>query len=174
MREITTELGGDIDYLFCSTSTCGTMRGCAEYIRDYNLKTKKIAVDALGSVIFGSENAKRLIPGHGASVRPRLYQPDIADDYVLVTDLDCIIGCRELVRHEAILAGGSSGGVISAVKHRLPELEPGATCVVILPDRGERYLDTIYSEEWVMRHFGNTPSLWKEPVEANQCLAMTY
>lgn len=78
MREVMTDLDGRVDYLFCATSTCGTLRGCAEYLREHNLATKIIAVDALGSVIFGGQKTKRLIPGHGAAVRPQLYHDDLA------------------------------------------------------------------------------------------------
>ena len=39
MSEIATELDGRIDYLFVSTSTCGTLRGCAEYVRDHRMRT---------------------------------------------------------------------------------------------------------------------------------------
>ena len=35
----------------------------------------------------------------------------------------------------------------------------------VLPDRGERYLDTIYSDEWVMSHFGELEHLWPTPVQ---------
>ena len=159
MHEIVTELDGKIDYLFVATSTCGTLRGCAEYARDHNLHTKIFAVDAHGSVIFGGPSAKRLIPGHGASRRPELYRADLADECVRVTDLDCVVGCRRLAQTEAILAGGSSGGVLMAleqVKERIPRR---ATCVLIFHDRGERYLDTIYSEEWVAEHFGDITQL---------------
>jgi cysteine synthase A len=41
----------------------------------------------------------------------------------------------------------------------------GATCVVILADRGERYLDTIYSDPWVEEHFGAVWHLWDAAVE---------
>src|SRR5262249_1683757 len=74
MQEIATELDGRIDYLFVATSTCGTLRGCADYVRDHHLGTKIFAVDAHGSVIFGGRPAKRLIPGHGAARRPELFQ----------------------------------------------------------------------------------------------------
>lgn len=74
MREIAEALDGSVDFLFCATSTCGTLRGCAEYIRDQKLRTRVIAVDAVGSVIFGGERGKRLVPGHGAAVRPRPLQ----------------------------------------------------------------------------------------------------
>jgi N-(2-amino-2-carboxyethyl)-L-glutamate synthase len=162
MREIVTALGGQLDYLFCTTSTCGTLRGCAEYVGNHSLRTKIIAVDAIGSVIFGGPSKKRLIPGHGAAVRPQLYQGGLADDYILVSDLDCVVGCRLLARREAILAGGSSGAVLRAVEQAKARIPDGAKCAVILPDRGERYLDTIYSDEWVERHFGNVFHLWQE------------
>src|ERR1700754_2424980 len=46
MHEIAAALDGKLDYLFCATSTCGTLRGCAEYARMRKLKTRIIAVDA--------------------------------------------------------------------------------------------------------------------------------
>jgi 2,3-diaminopropionate biosynthesis protein SbnA len=178
MREIAVELNGEVDYLFCAASTCGTIRGCAEYVRDYDLKTKIFAVDAVGSVIFGGQPAKRLIPGHGAARRPELYQPDLADQCIHVTDLDCVVGCHRLVRSEALLVGGSSGGVLMALnycRHRIPN---DATVVLIFHDRGERYLDTIYSESWVKEHFGAVSSLWhdeaRDQKEEEECVTMTY
>lgn len=162
MREIVSALEGKVDYLFCATSTCGTLRGCAEYVRDHQLNTKIIAVDAVGSVIFGGTRAKRLIPGHGAAVIPKLFQPNLADSCVHVTDLDCVVGCRRLVRTEAILAGGSSGAVMMAVNHLKDEIPRHANCVAFLPDRGERYLDTIYSDAWVESNLGDVSHLWEE------------
>jgi len=154
MQEIVQALEGRCDYLFCATSTCGTLRGCVEYCRANGLTTRIVAVDARGSAIFGEPRGRRLVPGHGAAVRPGLFQADLADDVVLVSDLDCVAGCRRLARRESILAGGSSGGVVAAVERLLPALPAGADCVAILPDRGERYLDTIYSDAWVEEHLG--------------------
>lgn len=165
MHEIATELDGRIDCLFVATSTCGTLRGCAEYVRDHHIDTHIFAVDARGSVIFGGQPAKRLIPGHGAARRPELYRADLADECVWVTDLDCVVGCRRLAHSEAILAGGSSGGVLMAVEHVKERILPGATCVVIFHDRGERYLDTIYCDEWVAEHFGDIAHLWQDKPE---------
>jgi cysteine synthase A len=172
--EIVAALDGDVDFIFCATSTCGTIRGCAEYLHESGLKTKVIAVDAVGSVIFGGAKSKRLIPGHGAAIVPPLFRDKLADDFVLVTDLDCIVGCRRLVRQEAILAGGSSGGVFSAVERYRPDIPQDATCVLIFPDRGERYLDTIYSDSWVEKHFGAVAHLWEKGKEAEICEMVTY
>jgi cysteine synthase A len=169
MDEIVTALEGAVDYLFCATSTCGTLRGCSEYIRDHNLRTRLIAVDAVGSVIFGSQKAKRLVPGHGSAVVPPLFSADLADGFVQVNDLDCVAGCRRLAQAEAILAGGSSGAVITAVERIKESIPYGATCAVILADRGERYLDTIFSDDWVEEHFGNVSNQWKSEAEGPLC-----
>ncbi len=165
MGEIVAELNGKVDYLFCATSTCGTMRGCAEYVRDHKLPTKIFAVDAIGSAIFGNKGCKRYIPGHGAALRPQLFQPWLADECIHVSDSQCVIGCRRLVKKEALLCGGSSGAVLSAiemVRHRIPR---HSNCVAIFPDRGERYLDTIYSPSWVEQHLGELADWEDEEAE---------
>jgi N-(2-amino-2-carboxyethyl)-L-glutamate synthase len=162
MREIVAALDGKVDFLFCSASTCGTLRGCSEFISKQKLPTKIIAVDAVGSVIFDDQPAKRLIPGHGAAVKPSLYQPGLAHRVVHLTDRECVIGCRALARREAILVGGSSGAIIMAIKRLRSSIPEGATCVAILPDRGERYLDTIYSDSWVEEHFGSLSRIHQE------------
>jgi cysteine synthase A len=173
MHEITTALGGRVDYLFCSASTCGTLRGCAEYVQANNLGTKIFAVDAVGSVIFGGTTKKRLIPGHGASQRPGLYQPGLAEQVVHVSDLDCIVGCRRLLQREAIMAGGSSGGVLMAMERVKDDIPPGSICVALFPDRGERYLDTIYSDAWVRKHFGDVSHFWRHSVRPRTCVTVT-
>ena len=156
MKEILDTLEGNLDYLFAATSTCGTLMGCANYVVENNLRTKVIAVDAVGSVIFGQEPQERKIPGHGAGRTSSFLCKSIIDDVVHVTDEGCIEGCRSLLEQEAILSGGSSGAVVTALKQYLPKIEKGATCAMILCDRGERYLDTIYNEEWVSQNIYNT------------------
>lgn len=173
MNEIATELQGKIDYLFCAVSTCGTLRGCAAYKRDHQLRTRIIAVDAAGSVIFGGFKGRRLIPGHGAAVVPALYAEQLADDSVRITDLESVIGCYRLVLEEAILAGGSSGAIVTAIDHYAERIGPGANCVAIFPDRGERYLDTIYSEEWTRKHFGDALYQWRTAAKTRTLAAAT-
>jgi len=59
-------------------------------------------------------------------------------------------------------AGGSSGAIVSALDKVKNKISRDATCVLILPDRGERYLDTIYSGAWVRQHFGEEPFAEKD------------
>lgn len=153
MPEIVTELG-QVDYLFCSVSTCGTINGLAEYVKDKGLRTRIVAVDAEGSVIFGGHPKKRLFPGLGAGIVPPLRRLDLIDRIVHVTDADMVKGCRALARRESILAGASSGAVLAAIRQLKEEIPPGAVCTAILHDKGERYLDTVYSDTWVQRQFG--------------------
>ena len=103
---------------------------------------------------------------YGLAVRPGLYREDLADRVVHVTDLECVTGCRLLALREAIVAGASSGGVIMAVDRLRRTVPAGAVCVTILADRGERYLDTVYSDDWVGERFGDVSYLWEEVQEA--------
>ncbi|MDF4204280.1 2,3-diaminopropionate biosynthesis protein SbnA [Maribacter sp. SA7] len=151
MTEIMDSLEGKLDYLFVATSTCGTLMGCADYIKENNLDTKIIAVDAVGSVLFGGPPLKRLIPGHGAGVPSQFLDTDKIYDHVYVDDVDCARGCWSLLENESILCGGSSGGMISAVKKYSKKIEADSNCALFLGDRGERYLDTIYNQDWLLK-----------------------
>lgn len=156
MKEIADQLHR-LDYLFCSVSTCGTIRGLAEYVRDHQLTTRIVAVDAEGSAIFGGNQEKRRFPGLGAGIVPPFCGPDLADHIVHVSDWEMVESCRALAQKEGILAGPSSGGVLAAVRKLKPQLPPGAVCAGIIHDKGERYLDTVYSDTWVKSQFGRLP-----------------
>lgn len=160
MREIVRDLGSPPDFLFCATATCGTLRGCVDYIREHRLETRVVAVDAEGSLIFSSQQKKRLVPGLGSALRPDWLPQDAIHRCVHVSDVDCVVGCRRLVREEAILGGGSSGGVVSAIERLREEIPEKTCCVAILPDRGERYLDTVYNDRWVHENLGSIDHLW--------------
>jgi len=151
--EIVHSLGEAPDYIFVSTSTCGTLRGFADAIDKHNAKTKIIAVDARGSVIFGDEPKKRIIPGMGASRKSTFVKMEQVHQVVWISDKEVVDGCHHLLNTESILAGGSSGAIVKALENTMKDLHKNATVVCIFPDTGERYLQTIYSEEWVNKNF---------------------
>jgi 2,3-diaminopropionate biosynthesis protein SbnA len=154
MREIDEALGGDLDYLFVATSTAGTLRGCCDYLQAQRRATRVVAVDAVGSALFGGQRAARDLPGFGAGVETELSRSARFDRLVRVSDLDCVLGCRRLVQREAIFAGGSSGAVGAALLTVAPSLPAGSRCALILPDGGAGYLDTIYDDDWVAGRLG--------------------
>ena len=142
------------DYILAATSTCGTIMGCERYVRQHNLKTKVVAVDAMGSEIFGSTTGQRLIPGHGAGRKSDLLDKSFIDHVFHMTDKECVIGCRQLLQRESIQAGGSAGAVVMAAKKMQSLIPKNSSCVLIFADSGERYLDTIYNDSWVECTFG--------------------
>jgi cysteine synthase A len=154
MREIDEALGGDLDYLFVATSTTGTLRGCRDYLREHDRATRVVAVDAVGSALFGGTTGKRLLPGFGAGVETSLSLGVELDLLVRVSDLDCVVGCRRLAAREAILAGASSGGVARALATLAGSMPVGSRCALILPDGGTGYLGTVYDDSWVERELG--------------------
>jgi len=148
IREIDEALQCDIDYLFVATSSTGTAQGCRNYLQSRGRTTKVVAVDAIGSVLFGGKPGQRKIPGLGAGREPKLARKQSFDQVIRVSDVDCVVGCRRAAEREALLVGGSAGGVLETVRSMQNELSK-KRCAAILHDSGTRYLDTVFSEEWV-------------------------
>jgi hypothetical protein len=59
---------------------------------------------------------------------------------------------------------------VDKFKNRIPR---GAVCVAIFHDRGERYLDTVYSDAWVAEHFGAVSGYWEDETEGEPCATTT-
>jgi N-(2-amino-2-carboxyethyl)-L-glutamate synthase len=147
--EILADLDRPLDCLVVPVSTTGTILGVARRLRGVFPGLHVVAVDAAGSVIFGGSPGPRHLPGLGAGRRPELLAPDEIDEVVYVSDRDAVAGCRSLAAREGILAGGSSGAVVAAIERLRPRLPEDWQVLTVLPDRGERYLDQVYDDEWV-------------------------
>lgn len=151
--EIVEALGDEpADVFVAAVSTSATLMGAARRLRDAWPAIHVVAVDAQGSVIFGGPASRRDLPGIGSSRTPELLCEDEIDEVLYVDDFDSARGCRELLRGEGILAGGSSGAVVAAVQRIAATLPPDARVVTVLPDRGERYMDMVYDDAWVEAH----------------------
>jgi cysteine synthase A len=153
MREIP-----DLGYLFIGAGTTGTLMGCARYVREHAPHTRIFAVDTVGSVTFGYPPGPRYIPGLGTSRRPEILQSELVDEVVMVPEADAVRMCRRVAMEHGIAVGASTGSVLAAVVRSRPDLPEGATVVAISPDSGERYLDTVYDDDWVRAQFGIVPS----------------
>lgn len=141
----------EIDCLVLAVSTTGTINGIARKLKKTFPHIKIVAVDAVGSIIFGTKPGPRDIPGIGASRIPELFSPEEIDEVIHVTDRESGLGCRELALKEGIFAGGSSGSVISAIKKlTIPNgTSKSYKVLTLFPDRGDRYLDLVYCDEWL-------------------------
>lgn len=145
-EEILDDVDGPIDVLVAAVSTAGTIHGLARRLRKANPALRVVAVDAVGSVIFGTPPSTRKLPGIGSSRVPELLVPEEIDQVIHVSDAEAIQGCHRLLRTEAIFAGGSSGSLVAALERLVPELPP-CRVVTVFPDRGERYLDLVYTTD---------------------------
>lgn len=157
MPEIMAQCGGKLDYLFVATSTTGTLLGCQQYIRANDLDTKIVAVDSVGSVLFGGQAGTRRLPGLGAGILPELAASAEPDIVCQIEEIAMVRGCRLLARREGILAGASTGAIVAAMRTLIPSLETGSRVAFIVHDTGVPYLQTVYNDEWVRTTLNTEP-----------------
>jgi cysteine synthase len=146
----------DFHIVIVALSTCGTARGIFDYIKRRSLTVDLVVVDAAGSLITGLRNIPRNIPGMGAAIKPPHFGRMTPARTHQITDVECVAGCREFLRREGFLAGGSSGAAYM-VALREARRHHGHNIVFVAPDRGENYLDTIYSDNWLTQRLMCTP-----------------
>jgi cysteine synthase A len=144
---------GRVDLLFVGAGTTGTLMGCARYFKEHSPATRIIAVDAEGSVTFGTAPKRRRIPGLGTSCIPPIFDDSLVGEVIHVAEPDTIRMCRNLARR-GLLVGGSTGTVLAGVLQYGARIEADMRVAAIMPDLAEKYLDTIYNDEWVKMHFG--------------------
>ncbi len=140
-----------VDYIFLGVSSGGTITGISNRIKDRFPDVRVIAVDIIGSVIFGHPPRKRYIPGIGSSMVPEILKFARIDDLVMVDEITTIEMCYELLKKHCIFAGGSSGSVLAGIKKFFSgkKVDQNTQVVTIFPDRGERYINTVYNKKWV-------------------------
>ncbi len=139
-----------LDYLFMGVSSGGTITGVSQKVKERFPESKIVAVDVEGSVIFSGKAHKRFIPGIGSSLRPSILDDAKIDDVVHVNEKETMQACRELLENHNLYAGGSSGSVFAGVKKYFEKNQAytPVNIMCVFADKGERYISTIYNEEW--------------------------
>ncbi len=157
--EIWQQMSGKIDYVVAGIGTGGTLTGAAKYLKEQDTGIKVIAVDPVGSVFYDYFKTGKLvkpsgylIEGLGDEELIKCVEFAYIDDIIQVTNEQAIKYARLLAKQEAILAGGSSGaalyGVVSLLES-LPLHKP-YRIVTVFSDSGNRYLSTIYNDDWLV------------------------
>ena len=114
-------------------------------MKAHNPNVQIVAVEPSDSpVLSGGKPGPHKIQGIGAGFIPKIYNGEVVDKILRVTNDDAIRTSRELAGKEGLLVGISSGAAVYAAVElaKLPENE-GKTIVALLPDTGERYLSTV-------------------------------
>ncbi|MDH5769480.1 MAG: pyridoxal-phosphate dependent enzyme, partial [Nitrospirota bacterium] len=141
--EIVNDLGEVPDAFVSGVGTGGTMTGVGEVFREKRLDILIIAVEPSASpVLSGGNPGPHKIQGIGAGFIPGVLNTKIYDKIISVTYDDAAETTRALSLKEGILAGISSGAAMWAALQVAQRLGKDKKVVVILPDRGERYLST--------------------------------
>lgn len=160
-EEIISQTCGKIDALVTTVSTGGHLGGISRYLDRFASHVRLVGADAQGSGIFGGDPEGYLTPGVGLGWTPENLDLSLIDAAYKVKDEDIFMATRALARFEGILAGASSGAAVFVALSEAFAAPPGARILAVLADGGDRYLDTVYDEQWLHEQelSTETPSL---------------
>ncbi len=130
----------DIDIFVCGVGTGGTISGIGKHLKEQNQNIKIVAVEPKGSPVI-SKNKKGIhnIQGIGAGFVPKIYDKNVVDEIITITDEESYEGVRIMAKQEGILVGISSGANIYAAL-KLSDIYPNKKIVTIAPDGIDKYM----------------------------------
>lgn len=158
--EIWEQTDGKITHLVVASGTGGTISGTGKYLKEQNPNIKILGVDAYGSVLkkfheTGEFDEKEIysykIEGLGKNLIPSATDFSVIDSYEKVTDKDAAYKAREIVTKEGFFPGYTCGAVMQATAQYAAKdsFDKDSIVVLIFPDHGSRYMNKIYSDEWM-------------------------
>lgn len=133
--EVFQQTHGEVDLFVAGMGTTGTLMGVARYLKEKKPGVKIVGVEpTTGHAIQGLKNMSEAIV-------PAIYREDDLDEKLTVADEDAFEMTRKLATAEGLFVGMSSGAAVTGALRAAQDISEG-TIVVILPDRGDRYLST--------------------------------
>ena len=134
--EVYRQTDGEVDYFVAGMGTSGTLMGTGRYLKSVKPSVKIVGVEpVMGHTIQGLKNMTE-------SMVPSIYHPEELDLKEMVDDGEAFETTRLLATREGLFVGTSGGAATSAALRIAKRIDRG-TIVVILPDRGDRYLSTM-------------------------------
>jgi cysteine synthase A len=139
---------GTPDCLVGAVGSGGSTGGTASFLRLVVPELRLIGVDTPSSTIFGQPDGPRLLRGLGNSLMPGNVRHDIYDEVHWVGAAEAFHATRALHARYCLYMGPTSGAAF-LVAEWWARCNPDARVVVLLPDEGHRYQDTVYSDDWL-------------------------
>ncbi|MGO9378538.1 MAG: PLP-dependent cysteine synthase family protein [Dissulfurispiraceae bacterium] len=134
-REIITQTEGKVTHFVAGMGTTGTLMGVGKRLKEFNKEICIVGVEPVkGHRVQGLKNMTE-------SIVPKIFESSRLDERHIVTDEEAFDTTRMLAVKEGIFAGMSSGAAMQIAIRKSSELKEGLI-VVLLPDRGDRYLST--------------------------------
>jgi S-sulfo-L-cysteine synthase (O-acetyl-L-serine-dependent) len=134
--EIVRDTKGEVDAFVAGMGTTGTLMGCSRYFRAHHPRTRVVGIEpSLNHRIQGLKNMKE-------SIVPTIFQPELLDLRLECSDDNAFDTVRSLALVEGLFCGISSGAAMWGAMTVALDMPRGSTVVVLLPDRGDRYLST--------------------------------
>lgn len=158
--EIWEQTKGEVTHVVAASGTGGTISGVGKYLKEQNPDIKILGVDAFGSILkkyheTGEFDKNEIYPyrieGLGKNLIPTATNFDVIDVFEKVTDEASAHRARELAVTEGLFTGYTSGAIIQATIQYAEKntFDKGSNVVLILPDHGSRYMEKIYSDDWM-------------------------
>ncbi|WP_294187726.1 cysteine synthase A [uncultured Clostridium sp.] len=131
----------DLDVFIAGVGTGGTVTGVGQKLKEKINNIKIIAVEPKNSpVLSGGRAGAHKIQGLGSGFIPEIYNPEIIDDVVNVSDEDAYRVTKLIAEKEGILLGISSGAAIHVALEMAKKLGKDKKVLAIAPDGGEKYI----------------------------------
>jgi cysteine synthase A len=163
VAELLLECLGQVDCVVGPVGSGGSMCGTVGYLRSVLPECRAIGVDSYSSVLFGHPDGPRELRGLGMSLMPANVDHRVFDAVHWTTAPVAYAATRQLHRRHAVYMGPSSGAAYLAARW-WAQANPDALTVVMLPDEGHRYQDTVYDDEWLRARGHSELRLPAEPV----------
>lgn len=139
---------GQVDCVVGPVGSGGSMCGTVRALRGLQPDCIAVAVDSHSSILFGHPDGPRELRGMGMSTMPGNVDHRIFDAVHWIAPGAAYLATRELHQRYALFMGPSSGAAYLAASW-WAWANPGALTVVMLPDEGYRYQDTVYDDNWL-------------------------
>jgi cysteine synthase len=155
--EIWQQTGGKIDAFICSIGTGGTLAGASAFLRE---KKKDIVIgvaDPRGAAMYewfkhGEVKASpggSITEGIGLGRVTAVIKDTRVDEAYLIPDEEAVPVIYELLEHEGLCLGGSTGINVAGAIRLARQLGPGHTIVTVLCDSGNRYQSKLFNPEFM-------------------------
>lgn len=151
-HELDAALDGRIDILIGAVGTGGGLFGTGGELRKTVPDVQIVGVEPKGSIAFGPPAHDYYQSGTGTpegATIGAMVDYGLLDEGAKVGDVEAFATARVLARRLGLLIGGSAGGVVYEALTRMSSLAPGTTMVALINDGGEKYMDTVFDDDWM-------------------------